>query len=259
MKSFLFFFLFLTLISCGQGNHSYSSNELKVTPSSVIIGELQWESITQKMESFLYQASRATAYIQIPALSSRCTGSLISPELLITNHHCIKDKSDAEGVLAAFNYIDNASGKDFDVYDCSEFVMTSKELDFTILRCLHSPGLSHGFLELSDSPPEVDDDILIYHQNCDYYKTPNCIPTKKLSRGKVLYVSEGQKVAVAHDADTLGGSSGASILDALTMKMVALHNIGVTSNHGDEKKDGRGSYNLAVPAYLIYAEIQHLL
>jgi hypothetical protein len=106
------------------------------------------------------------------------------------------------------------------------------------LRCPGRPGAARGVLELEDRLASEGEDVYVLHQNCDYATDASCAPTKKISRGRVVDVG----VEIAHDADTLGGSSGAPALSATSHAVIGLHHVGVG---GDAS--GRGAYNQAVP------------
>jgi V8-like Glu-specific endopeptidase len=226
------------LISCGK-KESSSADGFSVTQSSIIVGSLDWYEVTElKSNSSIRNSSKSVAHVDLPSMGSRCTGFLISNDVLMTNQHCIPSSFYARGVTASFNYEQGTPLGTEERFDCSEFIGNNQELDFALLKCKGEPGKKYGFVQLSDSSVDEGDQIYVVQQNCDYYKDRNCLFTKKVSHGDVLDTSN----EVAHNADTLGGSSGSPVFSESGHKVVAIHHAGL-GNDGA----GRGVENYAVP------------
>lgn len=234
------FVLSTSVIGCVQ---EVGAPDLEISGSAqvqdkdaVIIGSVNWqESVSLPADSAERANASAVAYLSIPAEGTRCTGFLIAPNVIMTNQHCIPRASSANGVQAYFHWEQGATS-DTPV-SCSTFLGNDAALDFALLQCAGSPGDTYGVVELQGASLARNDPVYVIHQNCDYYTSPSCDPTKKYSPGKVT--STGSELG--HDADTLGGSSGSPMFSRATHAVVGLHHVGL-SNDGN----GRGTENRAV-------------
>ncbi|MBI5496897.1 MAG: trypsin-like peptidase domain-containing protein [Deltaproteobacteria bacterium] len=208
----------------------------KVAP--VIVGQVNWvEAGTLPADDARRVAGRPVALLWLPAAGSRCTGFLVGMDVLMTNHHCVSSAAEAEGAYAVFDAEAGVPDSMRATYDCSTFLGADADLDFGLLRCQGQPGAQHGVATLSDGAVSNNADVFVVHQNCDYYSDPSCQPDKKVSPGRVTSVGSSE---LSHSADTLGGSSGSALFDALG-RIIGLHHVGIG---GDS--NGRGSANKAV-------------
>lgn len=233
----LFLLSFLSLLlACGQEN----LGDLKLSSGKVIIGTLKWYEMdnidrshpVRELGSFVGKVilpKGPTRYNE-----SRCTGFLISENILMTNHHCIPTGLDARDVTVLFTGLD---GKQ-EMIDCSTFIGNNQKLDFALLKCIGAPGEVFGVAKLGQDPAKEGDKIFVIQQNCDFYLKGPCDPTQKIALGLVKKVED----EIFHDADTLGGSSGSPVFNLDTKKVVGLHHAGLGANYY-----GRGEINLAVP------------
>jgi hypothetical protein len=237
------------------------SADLQVAQSPVIVGQVDWVSSTTLSGDQAARA-RAVGYLSIPAARSRCTAWMVGPDLLITNNHCIGRASQAKGAQVSFNYEDGVASGARTWYDCSTFVATWKAEDMTALRCKAGangvlPGVAQGYLDIAKTDAPAAAPLYVVHQNCDYYAESGCVPTKKLSPGKVTNVAY-DALNIAYDADTLGGSSGSPVLGAAgtatAHQVIALHHWGLG---GDSS--GRGTGNAGVKASALRARLGSLL
>lgn len=205
----------------------------------VIVDAVNWVEVTSLPEgSPARENSRAVGHLSIPSRGTRCTAFLISNDVVMTNQHCITAAWAAEGATVSFRREAGVPFFEWATYDCSTFLGNDRSLDFALLRCSGNPGATHGVIELEARDPAVGHDLYVIHQNCDYYASPNCAPTKKYSPGRVTRVDS----EIRHDADTLGGSSGSPVFSATSHRVFALHHVGVGNNG-----NGRGTANYAVP------------
>lgn len=205
--------------------------------SAVIINTIDWQEAATLAEGTAERAnSKAVAYISIPARGTRCTGFMISPDVLMTNEHCISQAADARGVTANFRYELNATSSQ--TFDCSTFVGNDAALDYALLQCTGRPGDVVGVVDIDARPARRDEAVYAIHQNCDYYTDRSCAPTKKLSPGLVRQTGGAE---FGHDADTLGGSSGSPVFAKSSHKVIGLHHVGRGGNNM-----GRGTMNMAV-------------
>ncbi|PIP90423.1 MAG: hypothetical protein COW01_09975 [Bdellovibrionales bacterium CG12_big_fil_rev_8_21_14_0_65_38_15] len=250
MKNFTHSLVILTAIisvACGKKEMSDST---KAISSSVIIGDINWQE-TEDLAASSFKAinARAVGKIVLPWADSRCTAFLISEDVIMTNRHCIEQASHAEGVTATFDLVAGSTEESRQVFDCSEFIGNNDELDFALLKCQGAPGAQYGFVSLSTVAAAPSSDLYVIHQNCDYYTVQDCVPTKKISEGKLVSIREEDGEYV-HNADTLGGSSGSPVFGE-DNKVIAIHHAGAGGWF-----NGRGYENYAVPMHKIVAKIQ---
>jgi len=219
----------------------------------VIVGTVDWSSATS-LTGAKADRAKAVGYLSIPANGTRCTAWLVSEDLVITNNHCIASSGQAVGAKVAFNYDDNTNAASRVWYDCSTFVQTWSSLDMTALRCSAVngvlPGVANGYLGVAGSDAATNESIYVLHQNCDYYTTPSCSPTKKYSPG-IITNGNYSIYDASYNADTLGGSSGSPVLSASGNEVVALHHYGFNGN-----SLGRGTHNSGVRASHIRAALR---
>jgi Trypsin-like peptidase domain len=230
---------FVGLIGCR--NEVVADPDLESAASkaggAVIVGGVDWqEASTLPDGTAERENSRAVGHLALPATGSRCTAFLITPDVVMTNQHCITSASAAVGATVTFDFEAGAAG--VATYACDTFLGNDASLDFALLQCSGSPGAAQGVLELQAAPLAQDDPVYVVHQNCDWVTDPACAPTKKYSPGVVT----GTGGELAYDADTLGGSSGSPVFAANAHVVIALHHVGVGGNGS-----GRGTANRGVP------------
>ena len=232
---------FLALLlntGCGK-QEAAAGGDQQIKSSSIIVGDVDWKEVTSLSSSNpVRKNSKAVANIDLPKMGSRCTGFLISNNVLMTNHHCIPSSSHANGVTVTFKHEKGVSQSAQKRFNCSTFIGNNRELDFALLKCSGNPGATYGFVELDSDEQNVGESIYVVQQNCDYYMDRGCDPTKKYSSGKITSFEK----EYAHNADTLGGSSGSPVFSWGNHKVVAIHHAGYGNNGL-----GRGFENYAVP------------
>lgn len=194
----------------------------KVPNQEVFIGDADW--IDTKYLTNAMEKSNAAATVYVRMTSSRCSGFMVSDDIIMTNNHCIGSASEAKGVYVRFDWLDSAGG--YKQYTCDEFIGTNYALDFTLVRCKGSPGKAHPQVVLGAYQGKTGYPIYVTQQNCDYYSSGSCTPYQKISYGSLVGYSNS---GVEHNADTLGGSSGSPIFDKDSHKVVAIHNAGSSS------------------------------
>lgn len=237
--SFSFFIIGFALLMTACGKQEKPTDFAGVFSSQIIIGDLDWKEITTLSSSNpIRQKGKAVGAVDLPAMGSRCTGFLISENVLMTNHHCIPTSSHARGVTVKFKHEKGVSPANHAKYDCSEFIGNNRELDFALLKCTGNPGRKFGFVELDSDQKSQGSSIYIVQQNCDYYMNRGCDWTKKYSEGSITKVA----AEYSHNADTLGGSSGSPVFSKTTHEVVGIHHAGAGNNGM-----GRGYENFAVP------------
>jgi hypothetical protein len=215
--------------------------------SAVIVAGVDWTDITDLPEdSAERRVSRAVGYLSIPARGTRCTAFLVTPDVVMTNEHCIPNAASAAGAAVSFRRESGVAWNEQATFSCETFLGADADLDYALLRCEGRPGDEHGVLGLDHDEPGVGADVYVVHQNCDYYAQPWCDPVKRYSPGVVVRAWD----ELHHDADTLGGSSGSPLLSRDGHRVVGLHHVGM-GNDGN----GRGRGNLAVRISDIRADL----
>lgn len=261
MKKWLFL-LMLPLTACGPelipGDELPGDDLLSSTEQNVIVGSVDWIS-TNSLSGTEATRAQAVGYLSIPAKGSRCTAWLIASDRIVTNNHCIKTSAEASGAQVSFNYIDGVSSTSRIWYPCSTLVKTWSAEDMTVLRCSavngQLPGNVYGWLTVATTNPGLSQNLYLLHQNCDYYTTSGCSPTRKYSPGVVTNTAY-DSLNIAYNADTLGGSSGSPVLakdGTNAHRVIALHHWGLG---GDSS--GRGTGNAGVKATALRARLAEI-
>ncbi|MBL7665996.1 MAG: trypsin-like peptidase domain-containing protein [Bacteriovoracaceae bacterium] len=243
----LILYLILFVSACGKPSQGPNS---EIGSSPVIIGELNWDEIPDLKDSDPRKArASAVADLDLPRMQARCTGFLISEDLIMTNQHCVPSRSLAPGTSAIFNRQKGISSSRYERYDCSEFVASDYYLDFTILRCKNSPGKKYGYFTLKDVNVSRGEKVHVIQQNCNYLVNENCVWNKKVASGKVTDLSN----EVSYDADTLGGSSGSPVIND-KLEVIALHHQGISDPATGLGLENQGVY---VNDIIDYLELNH--
>lgn len=185
-----------------------------------------------------------------------CTGFMVSPDLMLTNQHCVPSASVCASTYAKFGYERDATGKEAASkdYRCLKLVEVNAELDFALLRLDGSPGSAErwGFLTFAATSHVLKQPLaLVQHPDGDPKRVAlhDCNVTTFQAVGKQLGVFSD----FGHKCDTLTGSSGSPLLDK-DMRVLGLHHMGYDSNDKDWALENR-----AVMAALVRARIaQHL-
>ncbi len=190
-----------------------------------------------------------------------CTGTLIDDDLFLTAGHCLDNTETgvwslphekggvplsaselAREFVVEFGYETPLQPELEVARDTVEVVRLeeyrSGGVDYALLRLSGHPGLRHGVARVSPSDATASSPIAILQH-------PAALPMK-LAVGSVARV-DGSRI-VYDTIDTLGGSSGAGILDVATGKLVGIHtNGGCTS-------DGGENYGVTVAALAAVSE-----
>lgn len=180
-----------------------------------------------------------------------CTGTLIDDDLFLTAGHCLDNGDTASlqlprekgsvplepSVMAReftvqFRY-ESPALADADSYENSAEVVRLEEYsrtnpDYAIMRLSGRPGFRNGVARISstDSRPGLPI-ALLQHPRAERMKV-GAGPVARLLGPKITY----------NTIDTLDGSSGAGILDAVTGKLVGIHTNGGCTNDGDGENYG---------------------
>jgi hypothetical protein len=170
--------------------------------------------------SFLEQgliASQAVGRVVTP--SSRATGFLLSPTLMMTNNHVMPDQLLAQGSRFELNYQVSLAGNPSEVYTSQvlpeDNFFTSRILDCTVVG-ISRPSAPFSTLRLKKQDVKVGDFVNIVQHPEGGFKQIG------LYHNTVMAVGEGR---VQYLTDTLPGSSGSPVFNS-QWEVVALHRSG---------------------------------
>jgi len=156
------------------------------------------------------------------------TGFMVSPELLLTNHHVTATASDAAGLGANFLYEYGDTGLANGRYyalDPDAFFHSDEYLDFALIAVKRSSLTGEslddiGFVPLIEATPKI-----LVGQAVNIIQHPD-------GRAKSYAVTQNRLVEILdegflhYETDTLGGSSGSPAFNK-QWELVALHHSGV--------------------------------
>ncbi|MBQ0986464.1 endonuclease [Streptomyces sp. F63] len=162
------------------------------------------------------------------------TGFLVSPSLLLTNNHVLRDQEEAGRGLVEFNFQTGADGTAPDpVAFClepSRFFATDRDLDFTVVAVAGrsaggEPLAAFGMLPLDEAQGKA-----ILGEMVNIVQHPNGEPKQlALRENKVMDLLE---TFVHYETDTAPGSSGSPVFND-QWEVVALHHSAVPLTDGD--------------------------
>jgi hypothetical protein len=168
----------------------------------------------------------------------------------MTNWHCLKHPQQASQTVATLNFEKHINPKNYLRFKCDKFLAHDKDMDIAFIECLNpSPHLNkqvtidaRPYHVMNNDPQKKDRDRSMYiiHQEC---KGQGCNAFKKFQFERIR--DTGAKSA-KHDADTLGGSSGAPVFDQESNMVIALHH------------EGNPFLNQAIPFYKIIKRMKYL-
>ena len=86
----------------------------------------------------------------------QCTGFLIGPSYVMTNHHCVSTDEKCGIIAFRFNEekANDGSLKSISAYNCKRLIVADQELDFAIVEVEGEPGKQWGTVSLSSREPE---------------------------------------------------------------------------------------------------------
>lgn len=157
-----------------------------------------------------------------------CTASLIAPDLLLTNHHCIpgEDGWVAEKAQFRLDYLTKTDAKGVAYPADVTPVETSIPLDFTILAVHGVPKDVHP-VKLALRDPQPGEELFIIHHPAG---EPQTLTRRSCRATNTLPVIRER---VRHVCDTLGGSSGSLLFSDNDMNVVGLHFAGGLGRHDE--------------------------
>lgn len=178
----------------------------------------------------LIAASRSVAKLRY-AKDGRmysCTGFMISPDILLTNHHCISSENVCASTIAIFGYEYNEKSElqQGDEFKCQQMLDADPGLDFAILRIRGNPGVKErwGALDWDGANLRKGGQLtLIQHPDGDPKRVAHegCAVSTLNAVGKI----HADETDFGHTCDTMTGSSGSPVLSD-NFKLIGLHHLG---------------------------------
>ncbi len=180
-----------------------------------------------------------TVTLESPFVTN-CTATLLPDNRLLTNNHCYYDP---DLVRAGFSIVQEARVNfDYTSRDLTDSVATYRvaprelavdlDVDALVLQVIGDPNSDlggHFPLRMTQDIAPLQDLVMIHHPGAQpqQYSTGTCKVHRRQDE-----VSD-RASALRHTCETTGGSSGALLLDARTLAVVALHNQGGLRSTGD--------------------------
>ena len=198
------------------------TEDIKRAPN-FIFGEPDYEKMRDlPKNSQDYQLGRKVAYVFTPLepgvpFGFICTGFLVGPDLLMTNHHCVHDNFGRPFPLELMEiYMDYYQEWEDDptrggvTAGVTAVVHADARLDYALLRLDKPIGNTYGWLELDPTTPATPgQSVKLIHHSAGR--------SKEISRRNSEIVEVPPDLAayfpflIAYLADTEGGSSGSPI------------------------------------------------
>lgn len=181
----------------------------------------------------------------------RCSGSLVGPDLFLTNHHCVVSDSGGlvpvKGLAIWMEYLGpNAEPNEHSIAFVVDIPSYDEHLDYALLKLSAPLGRRYGWLQLEDNPNQID--------NVRAVK----IIQHPAGRAKEIVLDNTQAIRCGahardpHDfcylADTEGGSSGSPVFNLEGDTIIALHKMGV-----------EGQFNAGTQSHFIVEKIRRFL
>ena len=195
-----------------------------ITPKSITPPDQRVDIESQSAE--IRQWGRSVARLRFIGDDGRqylCTGFLVSSDLLLTNHHCIKSDSEMRSALVDFDY--DSSGAPPTTLQLRELVAKDRDLDFALLRLAESP--SRQALSLDPTEPDQDQGLLVIQHPAGLPKQVSILDCRV--NGTQVSGLSSRTTDFGHLCDTLGGSSGSPVQTTASGKVIGLHHLGFRS------------------------------
>lgn len=209
----------------------------------VIVGSINWKVVDKdRLTKQEVEISKSVGLLILDG--ARCTAFKIAKDTIMTNAHCADVSSTATFYP---DYTFKSANKPLESLESYNCVLTHQHdpLDFAIFKC---KGISKVRTATLCGNGVTNNSIYAVSQNCDYYSNIDCAFTKIVSPG-VIKESIGD--SFSHNADTLGGSSGAAIFSKTSSNVIALHHAGIATT-----ANGRGDLNYAINMKYIIAALR---
>ena len=178
----------------------------------------QWSRVDTS--AMVNKRKRAVGAVSTKSGQKYCTGTMISMTLFLTADHCVvRDMTDN---YVVFNYEKDRNGqsKREDRFEIQEVVEENIGVDVAILRPKGRPGGLYGYTPIRSTVPKGNSDVVIIQHPKGQ--------SKQVDSGRVVGDS---RTYLRYVVDTLGGSSGAGVLNNQGY-LVGIHTNGGCSSFG---------------------------
>lgn len=157
----------------------------------------------------------------------RCTGFLITPDLLMTNYHCIQYSDEMASAVVDFDA--NSPAATIATRTLAALAKRNEALDLAIFR-LSAPVATAPPLRLSRDAMTTNSNafVIIQHPDGGFKKVSNI--NCRLDGLSLVGSDPAKKTDFGHMCDTHKGSSGSPVQDATTGLVVGLHHLGSDQN-----------------------------
>lgn len=186
----------------------------------LIIGENTLRPVAFLRRGLEVAGAVALVAVQSGASEWLGTGFMVSPELLLTCHHVLRNRDILAGTVFRFNYQTDFLGNPEPFSEFSAraegIYHSNEELDYAIVEVDGSPGDEWGFL-----PLEIRS--VMPNSRVNMVQHPHGLP-KQISFQNNFVQYAGQKV-VQYLTTTMKGSSGSPVMND-DWEVVALHHAG---------------------------------
>ncbi|MYL54445.1 endonuclease [Pontibacillus yanchengensis] len=178
------------------------------------------------------QAAKSVCRIEVRDSIGRVkghgTGFLISPSVLITNHHVLGDEEAANDSVAQFNYEKDLDGREREIknfrFEPEQLFMTDKELDFTLVAVEGRSAEGDKLTENSYLPLEQRTGKGLVGERVSIIQHPSGSPKAVTIReNKIQDVFDD---FIHYSTDTMPGSSGSPVFND-EWQVISLHHAGV--------------------------------
>ncbi|GET37769.1 trypsin-like peptidase domain-containing protein [Microseira wollei] len=163
------------------------------------------------------ETEKAVVHLRTP--KGMGTGFAIAPDLLMTNHHVIANREQAEQTEYTFNYQLDINGKECPIQTVQALpggaFYTNDELDYTVVTLKDAPNFGNPLILKSKQMRRDDRVAIIQHPGGHL---------KKISMQNNFVAYADNKV-VQYTTSILPGSSGSPVFDD-EFKVVAIHHSG---------------------------------
>lgn len=180
---------------------------------------------TLKPIAFLSRAleiARSVVYIGVRQSSRRWsgTGFIVSPDIVLTNHHVIPDRETLSQTIIRLNYEESFDGQSQKVYEVRPnpegLFETCAESDYTFFQLDSRVGYEWGWIKLAEYKVSLFDRVNIIQH-------PSGQPKQiSFQNNLVEYVDEN---VIQYITSTLPGSSGSPVFND-GWEIVAIHHAG---------------------------------
>jgi hypothetical protein len=235
------------------GRYAYAV--LKNIPQSITDGadqrlEINDTRVPESVRSWGTAVARLrfmTTFADGSFVGSSCTGFLLSKDLLITNHHCIRGDLETQSAVVEFGYDTYAAP--IERFRIAKLAAPVPELDYSIVQLTGvpserfqparaatvNPPANRLYFRVPAQPNprfrpvalRLPQDLVIIEHTPEKPKQvsqADCRVAGPLVPG--IATMNGGDTDFSHTCDTLGGSSGSPVINPQTGEIIGLHHLG---------------------------------